>query len=50
MASQVMKIGSIFLSPSDRLAIKSGPLRDRSLFKCQGGGGRRLKVGGGGVM
>ena len=36
MSSQVMKIGSIILSPSERFAIKSGPLRDHSLFKCQG--------------
>ena len=26
MSSQVMKLGSIILSPSDKLAIKSGPL------------------------
>ena len=43
MSSEVMKIGSIILSPSERLTIKSGPLNIvmpsncQTVFKCKEG-------------
>ena len=35
MLSQVMKIGSVILSPSESLAIKSGPLNIADANNCQ---------------